>query len=646
MRLKLFIRLVFILFICLIIWFFIRLGVLYKDNFYFFTAALNILILILTLIKKEFFPQPKFPKFALKINLFKFQKFIGLQKNKNFKHSLFNKSFRENKFFLVIEAITLSLIFSFLLVYKLPSVQKQPVLISFFNSFFLFTVKHKFFFIPVSFLIIIFNFLFFYKLTRKPHFLKNILKSIAIFLTLIIFSIPAAILTVFLFVLFFYNIIIAIAGIAPELFTIYTDKNKIKQVIDRTDENFEIVGITKTASKTFIINYPYLGKKSDYFVKNFIVNYPDFLLLESPIIKRPVYLIKNKIVIKELDKDIFETFAPTLVKKLIKKELSPRYIKDEPVIKIISRQDYLKYRENQINKAIDEIAKNIDEIKKTLNIIAYNIQVSKENITTLQNYIALNTRYRDEEYNECINATWTYYGLYSNYTYRVYSDAYCQSLRDRREQKNIEYQKEIEKNQKNLAYYQSQYNELNEYLNQFENYKAFIEATKNLTPYELGLFEPEKFVKVVLDTIDEKDISNFIETLAHEYLHYTSYVSEERTIPQFFEEGITELLARRVIKNQLNKETDLGYPLVVEVINKMTKKIPIKKFEDIYFTKSSDQLESLLNDKYGKNFYKDTELYFFLILYSPEEEALKFANNIMIRIGEEEITKKDIENSL
>ena len=638
-------RLLFYLLALVAVGFLIKLSISYRDSFYYLLAIVILLISLGTLVKKERLPQLTIPKLSFKLNVHKTLENIGSFKPSKAKKALSKlKLFKGKNLWLFIQFSALSIIFAFFLVYKLPSVQENSFFVALAKSILLFVINYKVHAITLAIILFVLNLVVYAKFAKRNIF-KTFLNSITTSFIILLVSVPTSLILVFLSLLLFFNAIIATSAIAPKVLNIHTDKNDIKQIIDKSDASFELVGITQNPSKTFVINYPYLGKKGDYFNKNFIIAYPNFLLASSPTINHSVYLIKNTIVIKELDKDIFQTFAPTLIKKLVKKDLSPRYIKDEPDVQIISRQDYLKYREDQINKEIDEITGYINEAKKALGTIAYNIRVAKDNIATLQSYIAINTQYRDDEYNRCINATWTYYGYYSNYTYRLYTDAYCQSQRAGRDQKNAEYQSEITTNQENLSYYQSQYNEFKGYLDQFQNYKAFIEATKELTPYELGLFEPENSIKVVLDSVSDKDISNFLETLAHEYIHYTSYVSEERTLPQFFEEGITEVLARKVVTDQLHKDINLGYPVIVKVINGMTKKISIEQFEDIYFNKSADQLESLLDDTYGKNFYKDTQLYFALIPYSPPDEALKFANNIMFKIGEPELTEKDLYSS-
>lgn len=622
--------------------FFVKLGIQKHDSFYYLLALIVFSIDLFSLIRKERMPVVKRPEIKLKQGLKGLLvRFRGIKLSSA--KSAFDTNVKTNSkvLSLLLGTLASSLALVYIVVYLLPQSSETNIVLAYVKALFDYFKQKPLISLLVVFIALAVNLAKHLKRIRNNFRSSSIPSILLTTIGQLIISIPTSLLLAFLIAILFSNSVIVASGILPHSVDFHTDKNEIRQIIDKSDSSFNLVGITSSPTKTLVINTPYLGKKSDFFSYNLIPSLPNIFLLSPTTINHPIFLTGNTLIIKEIDKDIIQTISPTLVKKLIKKDLSPRFIKDEPSVEIISRQDYLKYREDQINKQIDEITGYIDEAKKALGVLAYNIKVSKDNITTLQSYIVENTRYRDEEYNYCINATRTYYGWYSNYTYRLYSDEYCQNQRAKRDQANAEYQAGIETNQKNLNYYQSQYNEFKQYLDQFQNYKEFVEATKQLTPYELGLFEPQSTVKVVLDSVGDKDISNFMETLTHEYIHYSSYVSEERVLPQFFEEGITELLARRVISNQLRKTADQGYPVVVEVIEAMTKDISLSQLEDIYFNKSADQLETLLNDTYGKDFYKDSELYFALIPYSPPEEAVIFANNIMSKIGGPTLEEKD-----
>lgn len=89
-------------------------------------------------------------------------------------------------------------------------------------------------------------------------------------------------------------------------------------------------------------------------------------------------------------------------------------------------------------------------------------------------------------------------------------------------------------------------------------------------------------------------------------------------------------------------DINIGYPIITKVIEEMSKKVGDKEFENIYFTKDVDQLMYILNQAYGDNFYEDSEYYFTALYYIQSVESLKFANNIMFKIGGKKITQDSI----
>ena len=175
-----------------------------------------------------------------------------------------------------------------------------------------------------------------------------------------------------------------------------------------------------------------------------------------------------------------------------------------------------------------------------------------------------------------------------------------------------------------------------------EAYKAMAIASKEDIPFELGVFDPPNSIKIAIDSTKIETLADYFSTVVHEYFHYTSYISEEKTLPTFFEEGLTEYFARKAVKDDMGIETNEGYPLIVKVIERMTEKIPEKDLENIYFTKDSDLLATTLDNAFGKNFSKDNELYFELISYIPSKDALEITNKLLDKIGVQELTEADL----
>lgn len=620
-------------------------SILFWYGFKFSDPTYYILGIISLVIASLFFVQKK-PEHLINVPKLEFKNYFltafNHVKKLKINHIIDKKYFKTNKLLANFFSLGLSIsVLLIIIIFLLPATNSNSDLFqSVLESIRLFLNKTKYLPVAVFPLIILVNYV--YQMKNRKNKIKSKFKIVFNSILQILISFPLAIVITFLVALIYANSLLFVSSVSPNLLKLYTDKDKIKETINSSDLDFKLVGVSESPSKSFVTNFHLLGKQNTFFSSNLIYKFDNRLFINSKSVSKPIYLYKDTIFIKDLDKELIESISPTLVKKLVKKNLSPRYIKDEPDVNIISRQEYLKYREDQINKQINEVAGYIEEAKKILSNYSYQIGVAKNNISRLQGYIQLNTQYRDNEYNQCVNSTYTYYGYYSNYTYRNYTDQYCQSQKDQRNAQNAGYESEIKTNQQNLSYYQSLYGEFKGYLDQFVDYKVFIEMTKQQTPYELGLFEPENSVKVVLDSTGEKDISNFIVTLTHEYLHYSSYVSEERTLPQFFEEGLTEHFARKIVSDQLSRDTNLGYPLISKMVSEISKKVNLKELEDIYFTKSEDQLQALLDNAYGKGFYEDSSLYFALIPLSPTDEALKFANNIMFKIGGKTLTEDDV----
>lgn len=432
----------------------------------------------------------------------------------------------------------------------------------------------------------------------------------------------------------------AVSTVNPGLVSITTNIDQIKEKIKSRSDIPTIIG-SDNDSRVLIVEHSKLFVElSQFYKKNVLPVLPKFMfgIIKNP--SSPIFLYQDYLVIKIIDKDAIQKISPLISKKIVQKYFDTKYIRDEPNVNVISRQDYLKYRDDQFNKQLAKIQLAIDEIRKQIRSVNSKISEAKSNISTLQSYIVQNTGYRDDEYNKCVSATYTYYGYYSNYTYRLNSDAYCNSLRNTRDAQNAGYQDSINQNSQNLKYYQSQASGLNESFSDLDNYMSLIEQSKSSTPYELGLFEPTDSVKVVLESTSNKAVGDYFATLTHEYLHYTSYVSEERSLPQFFEEGLTEYLSRNAIKDSLKINTNLGYPLITKIIEVLAGKIDKNILSQIYFTKDLNLLTSTLDNVYGKNFYKDSESFFTLIPYLPSEQALKFANNIMYRIDGPKLTEE------
>jgi hypothetical protein len=316
---------------------------------------------------------------------------------------------------------------------------------------------------------------------------------------------------------------------------------------------------------------------------------PKFSLPEQSAI-----LINNQLILRTIDKTIVEKLALPISRRIVGRYFQPRHLKDgEPSFAIIGRQDYIKYRNEQINDQMAEIDGEIAGIDRQ-------IAAARQ---------------------QMINAIIQYYE--GNISYEEGANRYYAAA-DR------------------IPGLQSKRAEL-------VGLKRLVAGLKDRTPDELGIFVPdENSIKVVLDNQDLDHLDELLAVMVHEYLHYTSYVDDERRLGSFFEEGLTEYYTRRVVEQELGRTTDVGYIIVVPVIEGMASKLPADKLADVYFTKSEDTLESLLNEEYGKDFYADSQYHFLMISLSDLEGAVKLANDLIGQVGgtkiDAEAVKKEVES--
>jgi len=608
--------------------FFIFIGFTTKDYSFFVIAGLFIL----------------FPLFQLiPMGIFKI-KIKTLTKLKKSRKKIVSKKDNYQIKTLVLISIPLLIYFVIIGIYFLSSYQQSKIgLLQYYLSLLSFLSKHLIITIPILILALLLSFVIFKK--KWKIIFSFSWKRLFTF----IFSVFISFFLSLVFILLISAIQILTIGILsrvnPNFISITTDTDQIKEKIKNSDNVPFIVGSDNDSRTLIVENSNLIWRTSQFYNKNLLNNLPKnvFSIIKNP--NSPIFFYKNYLVIKTIDKDIIQKISPLVSKKIIGKYFDTKYIRDEANVEVISRQDYLKYRDDQFNKQLKEIQSLIDDIKKQIRFVNSKVAEAKSSISTLQEYIIINTRYRDEEYSQCISETYTYYGYYSNYSYRRNSDQYCNQLKDNRNAQNEGYQNSINEFNQNLVYYQGQAYSLNQDFSDLDDYSNFVESAKSQTPYELGLFEPPQSIKVVLESTSNKAIGDYFAILTHEYLHYTSYISEERTLPLFFEEGLTELLSRNSIKESLKINTNIGYPLITKIMDVISSKIDKDILSQIYFTKDVNLLESTLDDKFGKNFYKDTESFFTLIPYLPSDKALKLANNIMYRIEGPELTEKDIYSS-
>lgn len=542
-------------------------------------------------------------------------------------------NFRKNLLILVLLVIALTL-FS---VYKLDQVgTSQNIILNYYSSLLL-SLKNNFLFLALLPIL----FFFMQKLSKFKKI--NITKQLLTFAFITLVSFLISFLTTYSFSVLEANYY----GFkkSTQNSGILSEPKEIAEAIKKTNTAPKVVGVGNNYKKSFIA-IEYTNKNRGKFYTEKIISWiPEKFLITLNPPDKSIVLYGNYLLIRDLDKEAIQTISPVLGKALVKGYFESSVLKDEPDLKVVSRQEYLKLRDDQINKQLGELDDALKEVNNYLGYLYGVIQEAKGKIEVNQSGVGRAIAARDDQYNYCKTAG--YYSYYFGTFYRYYTDGECESKRQEWDQIIAGFQQNISDWQASLSQAQTELPEFQYYKQRLESVRVLVESQKQSAIQELGLFEPEKSIKVVLESTDNKAINDYLGTLIHEYIHYTSYVSDERTLPRFFEEGLTEYFARKTMSKELGQNTNLGYPLIVKIIEEIMKKVPEDEFKRIYFTKNEEALKSVLNKAYGNKFYAQSELYFTILIFDfSSPESLKIANNIMFKVGGKELKEEDLSSSV
>jgi hypothetical protein len=590
----------------------------YKDTFYFIIGLLIISFYYLSL-----------PKLGIKFDFKKknhnrsVKKIKGVNFKELFSHSLF------------INLTLINLIFfTYLCKYHWELVDSKNIFIAHLNSFLNFLLKNQKISLGLAVIIFLSLIFVFYRNGKKAyHHIVSILLS-----TLL--SIVGSLLVVLFLAFLQLNLLPLKVNGSPELIwgnekivEKLKDDGVLPQVING-EENFQQIIRDSFKNNNYTDN--------SYYSQNILKLIPQNIIFTSIDEVGGVVLIKNKLIFRKIEKEEIENLSPMLGKLYVQNYLEDRYVKDVPKIEVLGRQEYLKYREDQLNERILVLKDYLYKAETLLNQTYGYIDDERSNTSYYQSEIDGAVYNRDQDYQYC--KTTGYYTYYYNPGFhRYYSDDQCEKKNNEWNDYIAGMDSKINESQELLRSYQSQAAEYVDYIDIFSEYISLVESQKDQTIYELGIFEADDSkIKIALDFTSSSTLADYLSTLVHEYFHYTSYVSEEKTLPLFFEEALTEYFSRKAIIQELDINTHLGYPVLIKVIDKIVDDIGEENLQSIYLTKDEDSLLNFLNEQYGDDFYQDSEFYFMLLPYLPPQDQLKIANNLLMRLGGDQINEEDL----
>lgn len=426
------------------------------------------------------------------------------------------------------------------------------------------------------------------------------------------------------------NIFSTLININPKIIGVESDKNI---VVNRLKEkNFvpEIITSEYDAGEILSKITSATTGTNTYYGNNVLSSVPDFLIFP---IKKPdtsFVIIDNKIIVIQAKENDLQTISSFLGYHLLKNYFPTRKIKQDAKILVLNKNHYAKYREEDANKKLEKVDDELKKIQGKVSSLLANIETNKANISESSDFVKQEKVQAYDEYRKCF--------------FDKNPAELCRDLQKRWDAKiQIEKEKidnwneDIKSDEKLIDAYKY-------YDDFFKSQRENIEILIEKSPNENGVFLPKDSIRLVISGSEQKDIVSFFEALTHEYLHFGSFISESKKFDSsFFEEGLTEYFARKIMKESFGIETNFGYPVQVKIITAMTNMITESEFADIYFTKDQDALERALNRVYGDDFYKNNYISFETLQYiSDPKEVLKLANGIMKKIGGGELTEKDL----
>lgn len=555
----------------------------------------------------------------------------------------FFKRFLKSRYsIIVIFSSIFALFFVLLTFFHLNNSSIGNIVISYYFSLFE-SSKNNYLTLTVFVLLIIFSVFLYLKVRKLKK--NNRIRFIFIYLINLIFSLiistSSALLLVFLIGLAQVNLLVYKINSSPSSLGIVTSASSIAGSLKKLDSPPEVKEINKKEVSKFILYQELNTSNSNNFYRRGIINnIPNNLIINLNMPDSSLILVGNNLLITELKSEDLKQISPYLAYLMIRDYFRPRFIKSYPNLRVLGRQDFIKVQDEQIDKQVTFIDSVLSFAQTYIDQDYANVANDKAKISYNQNGLDSTVSYRDSQYTSCLSAG--YYDFYFGVFRKYYPQSYCDNQRQSWDNTISQWQQNISDWKKQLNYDQNTLNEdLNIYSN-IQDYRSLVASQKNSTPQEYGVTYDTNKIDIALDWTNAKSATAFLETLAHEYLHYASYISEEKTFPIYLEEGITEYYARKVIKKELGQDTNYGYPLLEKVMEAFLAKLPKNDLEDAYFTKDVNTLSYIIDKTYGNKFYENNTLSFISLFYGSSDTALKSANEIMKKIGGREILKKDL----
>lgn len=367
--------------------------------------------------------------------------------------------------------------------------------------------------------------------------------------------------------------------------------------------------------------------------------FPHFLALPNTSLTGKIVLIDNTLYISDIASSEARSISSVVAYLLVQDSFLDTPIKSYPTIVHIDKATYLTYRQTEFAKRDQTIDLELEKFDDSIGTVSAKISEDEVVLGVSTNRIESLKDDREKEYRDCISE-----GYYEDNEFiRVNTKTDCQPIRDRWNVSIDSEEEIVDETEKRIEENNTLLTRLEETQEAYDAQKSASDIKVGHITFERGKFEPPSTIQIADDTQLIPTLADYYAVLVHEYLHYTSYIAtEQRLKSSFFEEGLTEYFARKIIKKHLSARTNVGYPVHTKIIGEIARMIPESELWDIYVTKDNEALKRALDRVYGDGFYDANFVYFEAFSYTSDiSQVISLTNHIMEEINGEPFSPED-----
>jgi len=486
----------------------------------------------------------------------------------------------------------------------------------------------------------------FFKATggKEPNLFKNYLSFIGKTAIIFIGGFFTSFVLLFLIAAVELNVLSLTSYISPKILGVESNTQVIKDRLKGFSSLPVIIaGENRGSVLSLTIAQAQAGKDS-FYGGRIIPYFPSFLVIPARLSDSGVLLVGNSLIITDIRSSDFQKIGPITAYLMIKSYFPGKAIKSYPELSIMDKNEYLSFRKGDFEQKLQKFDEVVATIKEDIKSINSDIEDLETKVSDNESELKTLKLKREKEYTKCINT-----GHYESGVFiKENTKEYCQrqmeeldALVKKTEDDGKELNSTLEKDKEKLGQYQS-------YETFYANQKILTQEESTYISYEFGTFNPPDSIKILLSFENtQKAMGDYFVLLVHEYLHYARFDGNGKNLSTaFFDEGLTEYFARKIIKSGMGVDTNLSYPVNIKIIDQITKRISENDLFDVYYQNDQAGLEKLLDRVYGENFYKNNIILFETLQYtSDQKQILKVANDLMSELGGEALNEKDLKTT-